>query len=180
MAYLTITKIFQKNDSDLSASEAHGLATAMLCIDNKVEDAIWLSELFEQEVSLVDDDKIVLVALFEQTRKLLNEEENMYRYDLFLPGDDEPLHYQLEAIRYWCEGFLFGLGQSQSAVEWPREIKEIMNDIVEFTKLETDVGEEMDEEEKEEHEAALIEIQEYLRAAVNIVKEQLSESNFKE
>ncbi|KAF3981109.1 MAG: UPF0149 family protein [Methylococcales symbiont of Hymedesmia sp. n. MRB-2018] len=179
MAYLTITKIFQKNDSGLSAAEAHGLATGMLCINNKIEEAIWLAELFEQNVTLLDDDKTVLIALFEQTRKLLNAEENMYRYDLFLPADDEPLQYQLEAISSWCEGFLFGIGHSQSSVEWPREIKGILNDIVEFTKLDTDVDDEMDEEEKDEHETALIEIQEYLRAAVNIVKDELSEVIFK-
>lgn len=180
MAYLTITKIFQKNDSDLTPSEAHGLATGMLCINNKTEAIIWLAEVFEQNLVLLDDDKTVLVALFEQTRTLLSEEENMFRYDLFLPADDEPLQYQLEALRYWCEGFLFGVGYSRSTGEWPTEIAEIMKDIIEFTKLDTDIGEQMDEDEKDEQEAALIEIQEYLRAAVNIIKEQLIESHEKQ
>ncbi|MEO1898817.1 MAG: UPF0149 family protein [Methylococcales bacterium] len=182
MAYLTITKIFQKNDSSLTAAEAHGLATGLLCVDNKMAGTVWLAELFEQEVVLLDDDKTVLVALFEQTRKLLAEEENMFRFDLFLPGDDEPLQYQLEAICSWCEGFLFGVGYRGSLLEWPSETAEIMQDIIEFTKLDTvvDEGEDMDEDEKNEYETALVEIQEYIRAAVNTVKDQLMAGNIKQ
>ncbi len=175
MAYSTITTIFQENDSDLTAAEAHGLATGMLCMGNEIEATVWLAELFKQDIVLLDDDKTVLVALFEQTQKLLSEEENMFRYDLFLPGDDEPLAYQLKAICSWCEGFLFGVGYSRSSSQWPDEVAETLKDIIEFTKLETDADEDMDEQESNEHETALMEIQEYLRAAVSLIKNQFSE-----
>jgi len=167
MAYQTINNIFQKNESDLSAAEAHGLATGMLCIENQTEVASWLSQLLEDDVVLIDEDKSVLVTLFEQTRKLLNDEDDGFRYDLFLPGDDEALSKKLEAMCSWCEGFLFGVGYSRSSSDWPGETGEIMKDIVEFTKLDADVDEEEDEDE-----SALIEIQEYLRVAVMMVKEQ--------
>ena len=176
MAYATITAIFQKYDSDLTAAEAHGLATGMLCLANKTEAAVWLAELFEQNITLLDEDKTILVALFEQTQKLLSEEENMYRFDLFLPGDDEPLSFQMAALCSWCDGFLFGVGHNNSSSSWPKEIAEIMKDIIEFTKLDTDVDEDMDEEEKNDYETALMEIQEYLRAAVNMIKDQFSEN----
>ena len=176
MAYSTITTIFQKYDSDLSAAEAHGLATGMLCLANKTEATIWLAELFEQDITLLDDDKTILVALFEQTQKLMSEEENMYRYDLFLPGDDELLGFQMKSLCSWCEGFLFGVGHNRLSSTWPKEIAEIMKDIIEFTKLDTDIDEDMDEKEKNEHEAALMEIQEYLRAAVNMIKDQYSDN----
>jgi uncharacterized protein YgfB (UPF0149 family) len=149
MAYQTINNIFQINESDLTAAEAHGLATGMLCIENQT-----------------------LVSLFEQTRKLLNDEEDSFRYDLFLPGEDDPMGEQLEALRSWCEGFLFGVGYTRSSSDWPGETGEVMKDIVEFTKLETHADEEMDADE-----AALIEIQEYLRVAVMMVKEQFMEEN---
>lgn len=173
MAYLTITKIFQKNDSDITVAEAHGLASGMLCIDNNTEATLWLAELFEQHIVLLDDDKTVLAELFEQTRKLLNAEENMLRYDLFLPAADESLQYQLEAILGWCEGFLFGVGYSRLSAKWPSEIAEFMQDVIEFTKLDTDIAQNMDEEERNEQETALIKIQEYLRVGVNRVKDQL-------
>jgi uncharacterized protein YgfB (UPF0149 family) len=47
-----------------------------------------------------------------------------------------------------------------------------MKDIVEFTKLDTEVDEDTDEDELNELEASLIEIQEYLRVAVMMVKDQ--------
>jgi len=180
MAYQTINKIFQKYETDLTSSEAHGLATGMLCIECKVEASLWLAELFADDIILLDEDKTILVALFEQTRKLLSGEEDSFRYDLFLPGDDDELSEQLEAIRSWCEGFLFGIGYSRSESTWPGETAEIMKDIVEFTKLDSELDDDMDEEEKNENEAALIEIQEYLRVAVMMIREQFStDSNTK-
>jgi len=172
MAYQTINNIFQKNESDLTAAEAHGLATGMLCIENQIEMGNWLSQLLPDDIVLVDEDKTVLVSLFEQTRKLLNDEDDGFRYDLFLPGDDEALSVQLEGLRSWCEGFLFGVGYTRSASDWPGETGEIMKDIVEFTKLDAHVDEQMDEDE-----SALIEIQEYLRVAVMMIKEQFMEEN---
>lgn len=177
MAYQTINKLFQSNETDLTAAEAHGLATGMLCIENKIESAIWLAELFPDDIVLTDDDKIVLVSLFEQTRKLLTEENNDFRYDLFLPADDDALADQLQALCQWCEGFLFGVGYTRSSSEWPGESGGVMQDIVEFTKLDTEVDVDMDEEELNEQEAALIEIQEYLRVAVMTVRDQFSEQS---
>lgn len=177
MAYLTITKIFHKNEADLSASEAHGLATGMLCIENNIEAANWLAELIPDDVVLIDDDKTVLVSLFEQTRMLLNDEDDGFRYDLFLPSDDESLSEQLQALSSWCDGFLFGVGFSQSSSEWPDDVGEIIKDIVEFTKLDTEVDQDLDEQDINEHEAALIEIQEYLRAAVMMIRDHFMEQN---
>lgn len=172
MAYQTINSIFHKNETDLTASEAHGLATGMLCIENSLEVANWLTELFPEEIILIDDDKTMLVALFEQTRKLLGDADNSFSFDLFLPGDDEPLDQQLEAFRFWCEGFLFGIGYTRSASQWPGETGEIMKDIVEFTKMDVAVEEEMEEDKQ-----ALMEIQEYLRIAVITVRDQFFEES---
>ncbi len=177
MAYQTITDIFQKNETDLTASEAHGLATGLLCIENKVEAASWLAELFADDIILIDEDKTILVALFEQTRKLLGDEDDGFRCDLFLPSDEDSLTEQLEALCSWCEGFLFGIGFNQSSSSWAGETGEIVKDIVEFTKMNTEVEPELDEDEINEHEAALIEIQEYLRAAVMMIRGQFMEYN---
>jgi len=177
MAYQTITNIFHENESDLTASEAHGLATGLLCIENSIEVATWLSQLFPEEIVLIDEDKTILVSLFEQTRKLMSDDDANFRYDLFLPGDDEPFADQIEALRFWCEGFLFGIGYSRSTSDWPGETGEIIRDIVEFSKLDTDEDEQTDEDE-DENVAALMEVQEYLRVAVMMLKDQfLEESN---
>jgi yecA family protein len=173
MAYQTINQIFRRYGSDMTPAEGHGLATGMLCIESKIEAANWLVELLEEDILLNDEDKTILVSLFEQTRKLLGSEDDSFSYDLFLPGDDEPLNQKLEAIRSWCEGFLFGVGHTQSSSEWTGETGEIMKDIVEFTKLEVDAYDEMGDDD----ETALMEIQEYLRVAVMTVRGQFFEQN---
>jgi len=175
MAYQTINKIFQRNETDLSSAEAHGLATGMLCIENNMEASSWLAQLLEDDISVLDEDKTTLITLFEQTRKLLSGEDDGFRYDLFLPGDDEPLTNQLEAVRSWCEGFLFGIGHTRSDAAWPGDTGEIIKDIVEFTKLDSDIDEDMDQEEIDELEGALIEIQEYFRVAVMMIRDQFME-----
>lgn len=171
MAYQIINTIFQKNNTDLSASEAHGLATGILCIESQAEAANWLAELLPEEVILIDEDKIILMSLFEQTRKLLNKDDDSFRFDLFLPGDDAPFSEQLIAIRDWCDGFLFGIGYTRSSSEWPGETGEIIKDIVEFTKLET-----QNEEVSEGDDVALMEIQEYLRVAAMMIRDQFNEN----
>ncbi|MCK5829284.1 MAG: UPF0149 family protein [Methylococcales bacterium] len=177
MAYQTITTIFQRNESELTASEAHGLAAGMLCIENDIEVANWLSELFPNDILLVEEDKAILEGLFEQTRKLLSEHDDSFSFDLFLPNEDGLLKEQLEAIRYWCDGFLFGVGYTRSSSSWPGETGEIMQDIVEFTKLDIEINDEMDENEINEHEVALIQIQEYMRVAVMIIRDQFTAEN---
>ncbi len=174
MAYQTITSIFQRNDSDLTASEAHGLATGMLCIEDKIDLANWLRELFADDILLVEEDRGVLEELFEQTRKLLNNEDESFGFDLFLPNEDGLLREQLEAIGQWCEGFLFGVGFAQSSSDWPGETGEIMKDMVEFTKLDSDVDDDMLQDEADEYEQSVIEIQEYIRVAIMTVKDQFS------
>lgn len=171
MAYQTINEIFNKNESDLTASEAHGLATGMLCMENRIEMARWLRELFPHDVVLLEEDKMVLEALFERTRQLLHFDESSFRFDLFLPSDDDILEKQLIAVRSWCEGFLFGIGYTRTETDWPKETEEIMRDIVEFTKLDANVDE---YEEMENVEEELMEIQEYLRMAVLLIRDQFN------
>jgi uncharacterized protein YgfB (UPF0149 family) len=177
MAYQAITTIFQHNESELTPSEAHGLAAGMLCIEPRAEVANWLAELFSEDIILVEEDKAILDALFEQTRQLLNDNDDSFSFDLFLPNEDGLLKEQLDAISSWCNGFLFGIGYSHSSTNWPGETEEIMKDIVEFTKMDTEIGDDMDEGEIDDHEASLIEIQEYIRMAVMIVRDQFSSQN---
>jgi len=170
MAYEIVNTIFEQLDAGFGASEAHGVAVGMLCVDPRAEAANWLNELFENEVSLKTEDKTILLELFEQTRKLLDAEDEQFAFDLFLPGENEDLSEQVEALRCWCQGVLFGVGYAKSTADWPDECGEIMRDIVEFTKLETDVS-------GEEDENAYMEIHEYLRSAILMLRDMLMENS---
>ena len=168
MAYNACNAIIVKIDADLSAAEAHGMATGMLCINEQAESVVWLAELLQNAGPVIDADKNVLVRLFEETRRLLASDE--FEFDLFLPEEDALLSEQVEALISWCRGFLFGVGSGASASNWPKEVREILKDITEFTKLDANA-------EGEEDERALAEITEYLRSVVLLLRDELGDSN---
>jgi yecA family protein len=170
MSYDQVSDILQQQDATLNASEAHGIASGMLCANPQCDAATWLDELLEN-LTLTEEAKTLLMTLFEQTRKLLNPEEEDFSFDLFLPDSDEndDTSQHAEALRSWCQGFLLGIGYQKKGQDWPGESGEILRDIVEFTKLESDIQDEEDEQ-------ALMEIHEYLRAAVLLLRDQLNES----
>lgn len=167
MTYLTINAIVVHSDAGLSAAQAHGMATGMLCANQQAQSSEWLTELFRNAAPAADEDKAVLVRLFEETRNLLASDE--FEFDLFLPGDDALLTEQVEALTYWCQGFLWGMGFSHAASDLSREAREILKDIVEFTRLDT-------EAEGEQDESDFMEITEYMRSAVLLLRSELGNS----
>lgn len=168
--YQAVNSILEKHDADVGAAEAHGIAVGMLCVEVKAGAANWLHELFADEHALPDDDKSLMLNLFERTRELLDPETEEFAFDLFLPDLDESLSEQVEALRCWCQGFLFGVGYAQTSADWPGESAEVMRDMIELTKIDSDV-------EGDEDEEALMQIHEYVRAAVLIVRDQFAEDN---
>jgi uncharacterized protein YgfB (UPF0149 family) len=173
MAYQEISEVLQHYDSTTNAAEAHGIASAMLCVDIRADVNKWLDELVEDEVVISNEDAVTLTALFERTRLLLNPDETEFKFDLFFPENDD-LQEHVIALSDWCQGFLWGIGYSHSAANWSGETQGILKDMVEFTKLDHAV-----EDDNEEDEEAFIELHEYLRAAVLIIRDELSTNNSK-
>lgn len=171
MAYQILSSIFQRYDSDLTPAEAHGIATAMLCVNGQCESAGWFSEVFDDVQSIVEEDRAVLIDLFEQTQKLLDPDESVFEFDLFLPADVN-LPQQAAALANWCKGFLWGIGYARSQGDWQGETDGILRDMVEFTKLDIEI-----EDNDDEDEDAFIQIHEYIRAAVLIVRDELNQNS---
>ncbi|PKM11359.1 MAG: YecA family protein [Gammaproteobacteria bacterium HGW-Gammaproteobacteria-3] len=174
MTYKTIDKILRDKSIEVSAAEVHGIATGMLCIDAGTSADQWLSELFT-DTQLTDDLIAPLTQLFTQLSEKLASDD--YSFDLLLPDDDNDLETRVEALRTWCQGFLFGAGAAHAAAETGKDVRaldstpetrEIMQDIVEFTKMAAPGTSSHLEEEI----AALTEIHEYLRAAVLLIRDE--------
>jgi yecA family protein len=166
MTYQVINAIVVQSDTDLSAAQAHGMATGMLCVNEQARSANWLAELFQQGTPVADAGNTALVDLFEETRSLLASDE--FEFDLLLPDDDALLSEQVEALTHWCQGFLLGVSFTHAASDLSREATEILKDIVEFTKLDT-------EAEGEEDEGDFMEITEYIRSAVLLLRSELNQ-----
>ena len=168
MSYSDVNStILQKEAAD-SAAEVHGIAVAMLCLDPKTEVGTWLSEAFAQEADLLEEDKFLLINLFDQSKELMESDE--FIFDLFLPDEQEPVSHRCLALVQWCQGFLFGMGRIETSTPWPADVEEILKDVVEFTKLDTDL-----DNDDEEAESSLMEIQEYVRAAVMLIRSELND-----
>ena len=168
MAYNACNAIILEIDPELSAAEAHGMATGMLCINEQADSTSWLNELKANAVNPSNNNDALLVRLFDETQKLLSSDD--YEYDLFLPEDDHDLIYQTEALKNWCRGFLYSMGSISSNTAYSEDVLEILKDITEFTKLDSDV-------EGEEDEAAFVELTEYLRSAVFLLKAELTHNS---
>lgn len=168
MSYNACNAIIIQSDAELSAAEAHGMATGMLCVNEQTDSASWLTELFQNSNAVLDENEYVLVRLFEETRRLLGSDE--FDFDLFLPDDDALLIEQVDALRNWCRGFLLGVSSGRAASNWSKEAREILKDIAEFTKLDVDA-------KGEEDEQAFMEITEYLRSAVLLLRDELGSSS---
>ena len=170
MSYSIVHSIILQKEAAESAAEVHGVAVAMLCLDTQVEVGEFLSEAIAKDADLLEEDKYTLIHLFEQTQELLASEE--FIFDLFLPDEEATLVERSEALMQWCQGFLFGMGRIQTRSEWPGNVGEILQDMVEFTKLEVSAA-----DDAEEAENALAEIQEYLRASVMLIRSELNQLN---
>lgn len=166
MAYSLINAILAKYAAGFSAAEAHGMATGLLCANGKLESHHWLKELLEANSDIDEEQRALLNRLFEETRKLLTSVDD-FEFDLLLPDDEHSLTERVISLRNWCQGFLFGIGSMSQQGSYSRDAQDILKDITEFTKLDVNT------EDDEEDEVALMELTEYLRSAVLLLRDEL-------
>ena len=134
-------------------------------------------ELWRQELYSELDPADVLA---QEGRRLL---DRLFA-DVFSQASDEPMHMalyvpegiavdskRLAAVRDWCQGFLFGLGLGGSALtkRLSAPARELLSDLSEVTRMDTD-----DVENNEENQSALIEIEEFVRVGVLLIRDELN------
>jgi uncharacterized protein YgfB (UPF0149 family) len=169
MSYATIDAILVQYDSDLSAAYAHGMASGLLAVNGKFNNEDWLRELLQNTSPLNAEHKVELLGLFDDIQDVLIDDE--FEFDLFLPDEDESdLLERIDGLREWSKGFLFGVGFANTATHFSQQIQEILKDVSEITKLDTDIELEQDEEA----ESDFMELTEYLRAAVLALRDEFS------
>jgi uncharacterized protein YgfB (UPF0149 family) len=168
MLYQEINILITDFDAGLSAAESHGMASGMLCINHNAKAECWLGELSSDYATFSSELNDALVNLFEETRRLLINED--LSFDILLPDDDKPLRERLKALKEWCHGFLFGIGTTHRPPALSPDSKEIVKDIAEFTKLETDAC-------GDESENDFMELTEYLRTSVIYLRTELNATN---
>lgn len=165
-----IVNVMRSVGSTVPAAEGHGCLCGALCISADYALDRWLEELVpvEEGGSVPEDAEQVLRLLYSDTVRALRGDE--MEFEPFLPDDDTSLEQRTTALSQWCEGFLYGLGTTRpiKPEQLPKSIDEILVDFTSISRAEADVGDAGEAEEQ-----AYSEVVEYLRAAVQLIHDEL-------
>ena len=157
------------------AAECHGVLIGLLCAVEDLACEQWLTKVLGENTQgetlpqrMNQSERQVMNAFFAYTRQQFEDEE--FGFSLFLPDDEQQLESRVEAFVNWCRGFLFGL--SLGGVPEPRElsddVREVIDDLLEFTRLDIDGS-----DQGEEGESAYVELVEYVKVSALLVKTEL-------
>ncbi|AJC49154.1 UPF0149 family protein [Allofrancisella guangzhouensis] len=151
-----------------TAPEAHGLLCALFSFGAEVKFTAWSDSLMTK--SLEEGDVVAASAL--KTMKKLYDftkaqfDEKSLSFDLFIPGDEEPLSYRAKALSHWIKGFLSGVGLFGLDYEnaESKEVKEAIHDLMQISYMDYNSLEDNDASEID-----FFELLEYTRVAVLLI-----------
>ncbi|MGW8248143.1 MAG: UPF0149 family protein [Acidiferrobacterales bacterium] len=153
----------------MSPAEVQGILAGVLCLPD-AEKVDWLELILTTGGNVGPEPgkefSELLLGLFRSIQSQLSDSE--FGFSLLLPAQDVAVVDRAAALAAWCRGFLLGISATGlSAENCSDTVREILGDIVELS------GIEAGQEEEAEAEKALTEIEEYLRVAARLLKEEL-------
>jgi uncharacterized protein YgfB (UPF0149 family) len=158
----------------VALAELHGGVCGALCAGGAAAARRWLVELLDDEHLAASPSALAndLEEVVRTSVKMLDEGE--LRFEPLLPGDDEPLSEQVEALAAWCQGFLSGLGSTAPDIAGRSTESEALGEILrDFAEISRAGLSEAEAEGRDQPDFALAEIHEYVRVSVQIVFEEL-------
>lgn len=157
---------FSALDVPLDPAEWHGLLCGASAGGMRSPAAV--VELLHTELAAVTAEVALHGAL---TDIAADAAENLARFDygfqLLLPDDDRPLAERVQALAFWCQGFLAGLGQGGGARALGADAGAALDDLAAIGHADAD----LDDTEDDERDYA--ELVEYVRAAVLTIDAEL-------
>lgn len=161
VSFNTIANLCEDLELPLSASELHGFICGILAVsdDKKMAQAAIetiLSENADHETELTTE----LHDFISDTLQQLADPN--FGFQLLLPEQEDSLAQRTAALGHWTQGFVSGLGEGgmQLSSNDHDELNEIITDLTSIAQVDTDnIG------DSEEEQAALTELEEYLRVA---------------
>jgi len=161
-----VAKALAAAGSAVHASEAHGCLCGAACVRRDYGLAEWKDEIFPDGADSGDD---LLATLRARTAAALSG--GQMEFEPLLPGDDQPLADRVEALSAWSHGFLYGFGAAGTAggAQLPDDVAEVLSDLAKFSQVGA-VGSESPDVEED----AYVELVEFVRAAVQLVYDELA------
>ncbi len=159
---------------DHNAAQWHGLLCGLICAGRPVDAGIWFEcamNFSGHSAALPEATGAALRTVFERTRGQLNDGNSSMEFDLFLPDEETALGLRADALKSWCEGFLYGLSAGGLArdIQLSTDATEFIEDLAEFCKIGHD-----ESESSESDEFYLLELTEYVRAGVLLLYDELN------
>ncbi len=169
VSYTKLESTLNKLGSQLTASETHGLLTGMLSLTRPMKEDVWRAALLEN-LDCAQPSKGQWGVLSATSDEIKQEfDQPSFGFQLLLPNDDAALEQRLDALGYWCRGYLSGLGLVGVTKEDLENdvIKELVHDVsqIAHVSIETDASED------DEHN--YVELVEYVRVAVQNIQHEL-------
>ncbi len=174
VSFTDAAQALQTADGAISISEGHGCLCGALCTLPQFSSQSWLQEMLPDPASELVVPAAPLAAplqqLYGETVASLRGDE--MGFNPLLPDDETPIAERIAALAQWSQGFLygFGIGVPQSIQGFPGEVGEVLKDLSEIAR-----ADETDSTGSEEEEDAYAELVEYLRAAVQLIHDELAE-----
>tara|TARA_Y100000766_G_C18694598_1_gene501188 strand:- start:53 stop:607 length:555 start_codon:yes stop_codon:yes gene_type:complete len=163
--YLNFQQLIEDEIPFCSTSEVHGLLTGLICSGEGLHPVeTWIS-LIVTSAELNSHNKRIedgLTGLMELTRNTLVQSD--FNFRPLLPPDDDPLTSRIEGLSDWCHGFTQGL-------HWNSTIDQLQldDDVIDaISDINSVAGVEI-YSQSGQNEESLIEIEEYLRIATQII-----------
>jgi len=163
--YETFDDLLAEADCEINASEFQGILAGMISAGLKSTDKHWQSIIVE----VANEGHALSKEVLEATQNVFAESQNAFTQQdmlapILLPDDTYPLIDRLEALSFWCHGFLlgFGLQFGDQSID-SSEIAESLQDISEISQLE------LSTDESEESQIALVTVTEHIKVAVKVI-----------
>lgn len=145
----------------ISVAELHGALSGCICAGAELTPKNWLAyALTDAELDGQVDSGSALAQLYLSVSAQLAGDIMDFEFDLFLPNEDTLVSDRGSAMVDWCQGFLGGFGvvptPSQALSD---EAEEALQDLAKIA------ASDLNYEDSESDEEALIEVCEYIRVA---------------
>lgn len=162
-------------DAGLAASpaELHGLLCGVICGGRRLtsDQLCQLAELqLDAEPAEIEPVRETLAALYDHAVGQIRN--GGFVFKPLLPSDETDIDERIVALGLWCQGYLFGLGQSEldRDASLAAEIAEVLRDMAAISQVGIDDGADDDEQ-------SYMELVEYVRVAVLLVAAELDTSS---
>ena len=151
-------------------AELHGLLCGLLCGEGELALDRWLQlacEALADGVELAPPVQNLLAKLLDYGVAQLSDPDGSITP--LLPDDDAPLPQRVDALSEWCQGLLYGLGigHLEQRGGLSEDSREFLRDVADIAHVGFDAATD------EADETAYVEVVEYLRIGLLIIRQDL-------